>query len=246
MLSGKTGSMTTLHTASAFDADMKNLHARIMAMGGLVEAAIDAAVKALDTRDDELASLVVRDDRQIDALEDEVNAAVVRMLALRQPVANDLRAAISVMKIAGDLERLGDYAKNLSKRVPVLTQSPAIEGATGAVRRQARLVRLMLKDALDAYARNDVDKARDVILRDLEVDQMTNALFREFLTRMMEDPRSLTPCMHFLFIAKNEERMGDHVTEICEQVIFAATGERPEDRPKGDSTASILPPGLEG
>lgn len=238
--------MTTLHTTSAFDTDMKNLHARIMAMGGLVEAAIDAAVKALDTSDDELAAKVVRDDRRIDALEDEVNAAVVRMLALRQPVASDLRAAISVMKIAGDLERLGDYAKNLSKRVPVLTQSPAIEGATRAVRRQARLVRLMLKDALDAYARGDLDTAHDVILRDLEVDQMTNALFREFLTRMMEDPRSITPCMHFLFIAKNVERMGDHVTEICEQVIFVATGERPEDRPKGDSTASILPPGLEG
>jgi len=237
--------MTTSHTASAFDQDMKDLHAMILTMGGLVEAAIGDAVKALDTRDDERAALVVQADEKIDALEDQVNAAVVRMLALRQPVATDLREAVTVMKMAGDLERLGDYAKNLAKRVPILAQSVTVEGATSAVRRQAKLVRLMLKDALDAYGRTDLDMARDVILRDVEVDQMTNALFREFLTHMMEDPRSITPCMHFLFIAKNLERMGDHVTEICEQVIFAATGARPEDRPKGESTASMGAPGGE-
>jgi phosphate transport system protein len=146
------------------------------------------------------------------------------------------------MKMAGDLERLGDYAKNMAKRVPVLAQADAIEGATASMRRQAKMVRLMLKDALDAFARDDVDLARDVILRDVEVDQMTNALFREFLTHMMEDPRNITSCMHFLFIAKNLERMGDHVTEICEQVIYLDTGVRPEDRPKGSSTATVTAP----
>jgi phosphate transport system protein len=238
--------MTTSHTASAFDKDMKNLHAMILTMGGLVETAIDEAVKSLDRRDDERAATVVEADKKIDVLEDEINAAVVRMLALRQPMASDLRDAVAVMKMAGELERLGDYAKNLAKRVPILARSVTVEGATSAVRRQAKLVRLMLKDALEAYARIDAETARDVILRDVEVDQMTNALFREFLTHMMEDPRNITPCMHFLFIAKNLERMGDHVTEICEQVIFLATGERPEDRPKGDSTASMTAPEVEG
>ncbi|WP_114966614.1 phosphate signaling complex protein PhoU [Alkalilacustris brevis] len=234
--------MTQPHTASAFDKDMKNLQAMVLSMGGLVETAIDEAVIALDQRDDERAAAVQRNDGRIDQLEDELNAAVVRMLALRQPMASDLRAAVTVMKMAGDLERLGDYAKNLAKRVPVLAQSVPVSGATGALRRQAKLVRLMLKDALEAYAREDGDMARDVILRDLEVDQMTNALFREFLTHMMEVPRNITPCMHFLFIAKNVERMGDHVTEICEQVIFLNTGTRPGSRPKADNTSSLIGP----
>lgn len=238
--------MPTPHIASAYDEDMRSLKSTILTMGGLVEQAIGEGVTALDERDDERAADVVRADRDIDLLEEEVNAAVVRMLALRQPVASDLRAAVTVMKMAGELERLGDYAKNLAKRVPVLGRSVTVEGATSALRRQGRMVRLMLKDALDAYARSDVDAAHDVILRDLEVDQMTNALFREFLTHMMEDPRCITPCMHFLFSAKNIERMGDHVTDICEQVIFLETGARPEDRPKGDSTASIMAPGEDG
>lgn len=238
--------MRTPHTLSAFDEDLDKIQTLLLSMGGLVEEAIGHASKALDSRDDELAGEVVRNDARIDALEDEINAFVVRVLALRQPQAGDLRAVITVMKMAGDLERLGDYAKNMAKRVPVLAQADVIDGATASMRRQAKMVRLMLKDALDAFARDDLDLARDVILRDVEVDQMTNALFREFLTHMMEDPRNITACMHFLFIAKNLERMGDHVTEICEQVIYLDTGQRPEDRPKGGSTADVVAPGHKG
>lgn len=234
--------MRTPHTLSVFDEDLEKLQTLILTMGGMVEEAIGEASKALDLRDDELAAEVVRSDARIDALEDEINTFVVRTLALRQPQAGDLRAVITVLKMAGDLERLGDYAKNMAKRVPVLAQADVIEGATGSMRRQARLVRLMLKDALDAFARDDIELARDVILRDVEVDQMTNALFREFLTHMMEDPRNITACMHFLFIAKNLERMGDHVTEICEQTIYLDTGERPLDRPKGDTDATVSAP----
>ena len=235
------------HTTSAFDQDLDALYSRVLTMGGLVESAIADASSALAARDDESAALVVQGDRRIDALEDEINAAVVRTIALRQPTGVDLRIIVTVMKIAADLERLGDYAKNMAKRVPVLAQHGTVDGAGSALRRQAKLVRLMLKDALDAFARGDADQARDVILRDVEVDQMTNALFREFLTHMMEDPRAITPCMHFLFISKNLERMGDHVTEICEQVIYLETGEKPEDRPKGDVTAQMsLVPGEQG
>lgn len=231
------------HTTTAYDEDIDQLYGMILTMGGMVEEAIGEAARALEARDDERAAAVVEADRKIDAMEDDINAAVVRTIALRQPAAGDLRTVVTVMKMAGDLERLGDYAKNMAKRVPVLAQNPGVDGAGAALRRQSKLVKLMLKDALDAFARGDVEQARDVILRDVEVDQMTNALFREFLTHMMEDPRAITPCMHFLFISKNLERMGDHVTELCEQAIYLETGKRPGERPKGDVTAQM---GAEG
>jgi phosphate transport system protein len=234
--------MQPMQAPYAFDQDLDRIQTLLLSMGGLVEESIGLASRALDTRDDDLAAGVVRGDKRIDALEDEINALVVHALAQHQPQAGDLRAVITVMKMAGDLERLGDYAKNMAKRVPVLAEASVIEGATASMRRQARMVRLMLKDALDAFARADIDLARDVILRDVEVDEMTNALFREFLTHMMEDPRNITACMHYLFIAKNLERMGDHVTEICEQVIYLHTGALPEDRPKGASTATVVAP----
>ena len=236
--------MNRPHINAAFDRDLEGIRLNVLAMGGHVEEAILRAARALETRDEDLAAEVVRGDKSIDAAEEEINAQVVRLLALRQPQADDLRAAVAVMKMAGDLERLGDYAKNMAKRVPVLAQHPGVDGATGALRRQSKLVKLMLKDALDAFARGDVEQARDVILRDVEVDQMTNALFREFLTHMMEDPRAITPCMHLLFISKNLERMGDHVTELCEQAIYLETGIRPGDRPKRDVTAQMDAEGL--
>jgi phosphate transport system protein len=231
--------MRTPHTTSAFDEDLDRLHSLVLTMGGLVEQAIAEAGAALERRDDERAAAVIEADKRIDAVEEEINTAVVRTIALRQPQAGDLRAIVTVMKIAGDLERLGDYAKNVAKRVPVVAKAGGLDSAGAALRRQSKLVRLMLKDALDAFARGDVEKARDVILRDVEVDQMTNSLFREFLTHMMEDPRAITPCMHYLFISKNLERMGDHVTEVCEQVIYLETGERPHERPKGDITPQM-------
>jgi len=238
--------MTKRHTLSVLDQDLERSRELILAMGGRVEEAIALAARALDGRDSELAAQVVEGDRAIDALEDEINQQVVRVLALRQPQADDLRAVIAVMKIAGDLERLGDYAKNMAKRVPVLAEGARIDGAGAAIRRQSRQVGQMLKDMLDAYARGDVALAEDVIARDAEVDHMTNALFREFITHMMEDPRNITACLHYTFIAKNVERMGDLVTGAAEQVVFLATGTRPGARVKGASTAELGLPGSAG
>jgi phosphate transport system protein len=226
------------HIFSAFDRDLDTIQALIMKMGGLAEAAILDAAQALETRDEELAETVRRNDRQIDELEERVNQEVARIIALRSPTATDLRTVLSVLKISANLERIGDYAKNLGKRVSVLVQMQPVTGSGGALRRMAREVEGMLKDSLDAYIQRDVELAQNVRLRDHEVDQMYNALFREFLTHMMEDPRNITPCMHLHFIAKNLERMGDHVTAIAEQVIYLVTGVMPEEaRPKGDLTS---------
>lgn len=230
--------MTDRHIVKSYDRDLEAIQALIMKMGGLVEAAILEAAQSLETRDEELAERVRAADKAIDGLEERINGDSVRLLALRQPSAGDLRTVLTVMKIAGNLERIGDYAKNMAKRTGVLVQMPPIEGSAGAIRRMAMAVERMLKDALDAYIQRDAELATDVRLRDHEVDQMYNALFREFLTFMMEDPRHITACMHLHFIAKNIERMGDHVTAIAEQVIFLVTGQLPEDeRPKMDSTA---------
>ena len=230
------------HTLSSFDRDLDAIRLNVLTMGGQVEDAILNASRALEGRDEDLAAQVVQGDKLIDASEEEINAQVVRLLALRQPQADDLRAAVAVMKMAGELERLGDYAKNMAKRVPVLIAAPVIDGAAGALRRQSRLVGQMLKDMLDAFSRMDVGLARDVIARDVEVDDMTNALFREFITHMMEDPRNITPCLHYVFIAKNIERMGDLVTHGAEHVIFVSEGRPAEAREKGHSTALIDTP----
>jgi len=226
------------HISSVYDRDLEAIQASIMKMGGLVEAAIMKAAKSLETRDEALAEEVRQGDLAIDELEEQVNDEAARVIALRAPTAVDLRVVLSVMKIAANLERIGDLSKNMAKRTGVLIQMQTIPGAPAALRRMAREVELMLKDALDAYIQRDEDLARDVIHRDADLDQMYNAIFREFLTFMMEDPRNITACMHLHFIAKNIERMGDHVTSIAEQVIFLVVGEAPrERRPKADKTS---------
>lgn len=230
---------TDRHIASAFDRDLEGVQALVLKMGGLVEAALSDAATALETRDEALAERVRQGDSAIDALEEQVNAECIRLIALRAPIASDLRVALTVMKIAGSLERCGDYAKNLAKRSIVLSQMHTIEGASGSIRRMARQVILLLKDALDAFITHDVALATAVRQQDKDVDQMYSALFREFLTHMMEDPRNITACMHLHFIAKNIERAGDHATSIAEQVIYLATGSLPTDpRPKSDSVLS--------
>jgi phosphate transport system protein len=151
----------------------------------------------------------------------------------------DLRLVLSVFKVSANLERIGDYSKNIAKRTIVLEDLANSDERRLGLKRLAREVELMLKDALDAYVNRDLELARDVIARDIEIDQMYNGLFREFLTYMMEDPRNITPCMHLHFMAKNMERMGDHVTTIAEQVVFLVTGQRDDDaRDKGDTTSS--------
>ena len=223
------------HISSAFDRDLETIQALVVRMGGMVERAIADAATALETFDDELAEDVRRRDKEIDALDAQVNEEAARLIALRAPAATDLRLVLTVIKISAALERVGDYAKNMAKRSHVLATLPVIDGAGMALRRMAMTVDRMLKDALDSYIQRDAVLANDVRDRDLEVDQMYNALFREFLTYMMEDPRSITACMHLHFIAKNIERMGDHATAIAEQVIYLVTGALPgEARPKSD------------
>jgi len=225
--------MSEHHILRAFDRDLEAVQALVMKMGGMVETAITEAAQALETRDDDLAEKVRAADKAIDALEEKINEEAARLIALRAPAASDLRTVLSVIKIAASLERVGDYAKNMAKRSHVLGQMTAVGGAAGALRRMSKTVVAMLSDALDAYSTRDVGLAEDVRNRDREVDQMYNALFREFLTHMMEDPRNITACMHLHFIAKNIERMGDHVTSIAEEVIYLVTGQRPEEaRPK--------------
>lgn len=231
--------MVEQHIASAYDRDLEAVQARIMKMGGLVEQSILDASEALEARDEEKAEQVRKADLAIDELEELIQDEAARIIALRQPAATDLRIVLSILKIAGNLERIGDYAKNMAKRTSVLVQMQPITGAHSALRRMAREVEAMLRDALDAYIQRDAELAQDVINRDRDVDQMYNALFREFLTFMMEDPRNITACMHLHFIAKNTERMGDHVTSIAEQVVYLVTGAAPEEaRQKGDKTST--------
>ncbi|SIS83031.1 phosphate signaling complex protein PhoU [Phaeovulum vinaykumarii] len=228
------------HIASAFDRDLEACQALVVKMGGMVEAAILDAALALEMRDEELAEAVRKRDKAIDALEAQINEEAARLIALRAPTASDLRLALTVMKIATSLERVGDYAKNIAKRTHVLAHMTPINGSAGAIRRMAKAAEEMLRDALDSYIQRDEKLAADVRARDVEVDQMYNALFREFLTYMLEDPRSITACMHLHFIAKNVERMGDHATSIAEQVIFLVTGDLPEEpRPKTSSVTDF-------
>ena len=232
--------MNDQHIASAFDRDLETLQTSIMKMGGLVEKAISEAAQALTARDTELAEKVRAGDKSIDALEERINEEAARIIAMRQPMSTDLRTVLAVMKVSGNLERIGDYAKNIAKRTAVLAQMSKINGSDSAIRRMAREVELMLRDVLDAFVQRDPELAGDVRERDEGVDQVYNALFRELLTYMMEDPRNITASMHLHFIAKNIERMGDHTTNIAEEVIYLVTGEHPDEaRPKETSVPMI-------
>ena len=233
------------HIRRAFDSELEGVQALVVRMGGLVEESLLQAAKALETRDEALAEQVRRGDRTIDEMEELIQAECARFLALRAPAAGDLRTILTVMRIIGALERSGDYAKNLAKRSLQLNQMSQIGGAAGSISRMARSVVAMLTDALDAFVARDAALAEDVRRRDVEIDQMYNSVFREFLTHMMEDPRNITPCMHLHFIAKNIERVGDHATAIAEQVIYLVKGRMPEDeRPKIDPL-SVKMPGLQ-
>ena len=235
--------MQDQHIASAYDRDLEGIQSMIIRMGGLVEAAIVEGTRSLETRDVHLAEQVRAGDKAIDALEEQINEECARVIALRAPVSKDLRIILTTIKLASSLERVGDYAKNIAKRTTVLAELRPISGTESALRRMAREVEGMLKDTLDAYIARDGDKALAVIERDEEVDELYNALFREVLTHMMEDPRNITSCMHLHFIAKNMERMGDLVTNMSEQIVYLTTGAHPEEsRTKLDQTAFVSSP----
>lgn len=230
--------MSGRHIVSSFDQDLEAVQAQVMRMGGLVEKALLDAAEALDLRDEALAERVRQGDRAIDELEELIQTECARIIAQRAPAARDLRTVLSVMRMATALERSGDYAKNLAKRSLVLLQIAPVGSSTGTIRRMARLVVTQMSDALDAYIARDAVKAREVRQRDEEIDQMYGGLFRQLLTYMLEDPRTITASMHLHFIAKNIERVGDHATSIAEQVIYLVEGELPsDDRPKHDAVA---------
>ena len=191
-------------------------------------------------RDAVAASAVVQRDAEVDALQRSVEDQAVRLLALRQPMANDLRMIVGAIRIALDLERVGDYAANIAKRVIVLSQLPPVV-SVGPLQRMGRIVQEMLKDTLDALSSGDADKAHVVWQRDEQVDEAYNGVFRNLLTYMMEDPRNITPCAHLLFVAKNIERIGDHATNVAETIRFIVLGEEAAaGRPKGDDSAFTI------
>jgi phosphate transport system protein len=226
--------MVSDHILKRFDEELERLNATINEMGGLTESQFAKALTAVRDRDTATAEEVIADDLRVDALDAAVQEQTVKLLALRQPMANDLRVVLSSIKIAAALERIADYAKNTAKRSIVLTQASPPPSAVAGIDRLGRLVRTALKDVLDAFADDDVAKAHSVWQRDEEIDQVYTGLFRELLTYMMEDPRTITACTHLLFMAKNIERAGDHVTNIAELVSFRSTGQSfAEARRKG-------------
>jgi phosphate transport system protein len=225
------------HLVKSFDNDLKKLRDMLTEMGGIVESQVALAAEAIMNRDAAAATRAVEEDPKVDALEREVEQFVIRMLALRQPMAGDLRLIVAGLKITGDLERIGDYAANVAKRSVVLAQYALPYSLTGLAH-MAHMVQDQLKSIIDAVGSGDTEKAIEVWRSDRVVDDIYTALFRELITYMMEDPRNITPCTHLLFIAKNLERIGDHTTNIAETVYYAVEGEvLPDTRPKGNSSA---------
>jgi phosphate transport system protein len=235
------------HTMKAFDADLEELSRMVAEMGGLAEKEIADSVMALARRDVDLAQKVIALDLSVDALQRGIEEKVILTIARRQPMAVDLRDIVGSLRVSNDLERIGDLAKNIAKRVLVLDGDIVFSQVIRGVEEMTKLVLAQLKQVLDAYASRDVAKALEVWRRDEEIDAVNNSLFRELLTYMMEDPRNITFCTHLLFCTKNIERMGDHATNIAETVHYMVEG-RPLDveRPKGDDTASFTAAAVRG
>jgi phosphate transport system protein len=228
--------MASEHIIKSYDEELQRLHKIIVEMGGLAETQLAAAIEAVVRRDTELAAKVIEGDHRVDQLERELDSLAVRLLALRQPMARDLREVVAALKIGADLERICDYCANVAKRAIALVQSPPMQ-PIHALPRMAHLALLLVKDVIDAYIERDADKAVAVWNRDAELDEMYSSLFREFLTYMMEDPRNIGAYTHLLFMAKNIERIGDHATNIAEDLYYTVRG-TPLDqvRPKGDTS----------
>jgi phosphate transport system protein len=228
------------HTIRAFDQDLGELSRMVAEMGGLAEKEIADSIIALARRDLDLAQRVIALDPSVDSLQRAIEEKAILTIARRQPMAVDLRDIVGSLRVANDLERIGDHAKNIAKRVLALDADIAFSQVVRGVEAMNKLVLAQVKQVLDAYASRDVGKALEVWRRDEEVDAVNNSLFRELLTYMMEDPRNITSCTHLLFCTQNVERMGDHATNIAETVYYMVEG-RPlaEERPKGESTASF-------
>ncbi len=224
------------HTVRAYDEELDAITAELARMGGLAEAEVADAIRAIARRDVALAETVISRDANLDALEAEIERKAIRLIALRQPVADDLRRTVAAIKISTNLERCGDLAKNIAKRALVIAQADPITPLTSSIERMGELVITRLKEVLDALASREVARAVSVWMQDHEVDEHYDAIFRELLTYMMGDPRTITACAHLLFVAKNLERIGDHATNIAEILHYEITGvELTEQRPKSDA-----------
>jgi len=223
------------HIVKSYEDELNSLAAECVRMGGLTEAQVADAVQGVVKRNQELAAAVVVRDDKLDEAERDIERKTIRLIALRQPVADDLRRAVAAMKVANNLERCGDLAKNIAKRTLVIIESDPLTPLTRSIERMGKLVLGRLSSVLDAYSRSDLERALAVWSQDDEVDEHYNSLFRELLTYMMGDPRTITACAHMLFVAKNLERIGDHATNIAEIVHYEITGaEMVGGRPKTD------------
>ena len=231
------------HTVKAYGDELNQLTAEVARMGGLAEAQVADAVESVARRDIALARAVVERDGKLDAMHRDIEKKAIRLIALRQPVASDLRKTLSAMKLAVDLERTGDLAKNIAKRALSLAETEPMQPLTRSIERMGKLVSMRLRDVLDAYTASEVDRAMSVWTSDDEVDEHYNSLFRELLTYMMGDPRTISACTHLLFMAKNLERIGDHATNIAEIIHYEITGEElTGERPKANHNPAELEP----
>ena len=232
--------MAVEHTVKAYDKELDTIERRLAEMGGIAEKMVIDAVDALASADSALAHQVVSSDPRLDTLQHEIEDLAVRTIARRQPVAVDLRELIGAVRIAGDLERVGDLAKNIAKRSVKIRVEPRVQRAFVGLRHMNEVATELMKDVLDAYAQRDADRAREVWERDVELDALEDAVFRELLTYMMEDPRNISFCAHLLFCSKNIERIGDHATNIAETVVYLVTGATlPAERPHGRRETDI-------
>jgi len=235
--------MSTEHIVTSFDEELSRLSDLLSRMGGLAESQLENSIEALQKRDSSLAEAAIENDRRIDEMHMEIDEMAIRLLALRQPMAGDLRHIVTALKVAPIVERIGDYSKNVAKRTIALNQMPPVKPIF-TIPRMGRMVREMTKDVLDAFSNKDVAMAREVWVRDKEVDDMYDSLFRELLTYMMEDARNITACTHLLFVARNIERIGDLATNIAELIHYQVEGVAlDEDRPKADeSSIAVVEP----
>ncbi|GAB3039426.1 MULTISPECIES: phosphate signaling complex protein PhoU [Oleiagrimonas] len=225
---------STDHIIKSYDKELERLRGEIVRMGELAVSQLEAAIDVVERRDERAAQRVVDNDDAIDTMEHEISHGVVRLLALRAPMASDLRAVFSALRVASDIERIGDYAANVAKRSIPLSMVAPVSPAHG-LKHLSQLAAASVRKVLNAYREDDAEMAHEVWRDDVDVDEAYNALFRELLTYMMEDPRSITSCTHLLFMAKNIERIGDHATNIAENVWFVVKGEPLEaPREKGD------------
>ncbi|MDQ3246228.1 MAG: phosphate signaling complex protein PhoU [Pseudomonadota bacterium] len=220
---------TSAHTLKAFDDDLNRLRALISEMGGLAEFAITEAMRCLVERDLEAAERIVENDKKLDALEVETERRAIQLIALRAPMAGDLREVVAALKISGVVERIGDYAKNIARRVPKLENIGKIEPLS-LLPEMAKIATAMVHDVLNAFVERDAEAAERVAERDQAVDDFYDAVFRTLLTHMMENPHNIGQSAHLLFVAKNLERVGDHATNIAEMVYYAATGSHMTDK----------------